>query len=174
MRVYQGTKTKCNSIENNMCETFNAWILISRHKSIITMLNAIRTKIMQRIQVMRDFANTWICDITPIAMERYEKNKEHSMECDLIWNGDAGFEVQDGPYGHTVDIRKQTCTCRSWQLKGIPCAHAICALQYRKMEPMDFISKWYYKETYFKTYSHYIQPILRTILRLNHHHSRHC
>ena len=55
---------------------------------------------------MRDFANTWICDIAPTAMERYEKNKEHSMECDLIWNGDAGFEVQDGPYGYTVDIRK--------------------------------------------------------------------
>ena len=79
---------------------------LSMYKSIITMLNEIRTKIMQRIQVMRDFANTWIFDIALTDMERYEKNKEHSMECDLIWNGDAGFEVQDGPYGHTVDIQK--------------------------------------------------------------------
>ena len=49
VRVYQGKETKCDSVENNMCETFNAWILISRHKSIITMLNEIRTKIMQII-----------------------------------------------------------------------------------------------------------------------------
>ena len=87
-----------------MCETFNAWILVARHKSIITVMNEIRTKLMQRIQVIRDFAKTWICDIAPTAMTRYEKNKDHSMECDILWNGDAGFEVQDGPYGHTVDI----------------------------------------------------------------------
>ena len=81
------------------------------------------------------------------------------MECDIIWNGDVGFEVQDGPYGHTIDLRKETCTCRSWQLKGIPCAHAICALQHRNLEPTNFIAKWYHKETYLKTYSHFIQPI---------------
>ena len=44
VRVYQGTSTKCDVVENNMCETFNAWILVPRHKSIITMLNEIRTK----------------------------------------------------------------------------------------------------------------------------------
>ena len=135
MRVYQGTDTKCDAVENNMCETFNAWILVPRHKSIITMLNENRTKVMQRIQVIRDFVSTWICDIAPTAMARYEKNKEHSMECYIIWNGDAGFEVQDGTYGYTVDLRKQTCSCNSWQLKGIPCAHTICALQHRNLEP---------------------------------------
>ena len=76
-----------------MCETFIAWILVPRHKSIITMLNEIRTKTMHRIQVMRDFARTWINDIAPTTMTRFKKNKEHSMECNILWNGDVGFEV---------------------------------------------------------------------------------
>ena len=46
VRCYQGFETKSDVVENNMCENFNAWILSSRHKSIITMLEEIRTKIM--------------------------------------------------------------------------------------------------------------------------------
>ncbi|XP_070057671.1 uncharacterized protein [Nicotiana tomentosiformis] len=33
--------SKCDYVENNMCETFNNWILSARHKSIITMLEKI-------------------------------------------------------------------------------------------------------------------------------------
>ena len=52
VRCYQGFETKSDVIENNMCETFNAWILSARHKSIVTMLEEIRTKTMQRIQAI--------------------------------------------------------------------------------------------------------------------------
>ena len=93
VRVYKGTQTKFDYVENNMCETFNAWILVARHKSIITMLNEIRIKLMQRIQVIRDFANIWICDIAPIIMTRLENYKEHLTACDIFWNGDVGFKV---------------------------------------------------------------------------------
>ena len=55
---------------------------------------------------MNEFAKTWICEISPTTMDRFEKNKEDSMKCDIIWNGDSGFEVQDGPYGHTFDLKK--------------------------------------------------------------------
>ena len=56
-----------------MCETFNAWILAARHKSIMAMYEEIRTKLMQRIQVMNEFAKTWIYDISPITIDRFEK-----------------------------------------------------------------------------------------------------
>ena len=46
-----------------MCETFNSWILIARHKSIISTLKEKRRKVMERIIKMKDFAQTWISDI---------------------------------------------------------------------------------------------------------------
>ena len=52
-RAYIGIVSKCDAVENNMSETFNGWILDARFKSIITMLEEIRKKVMERIAVMR-------------------------------------------------------------------------------------------------------------------------
>lgn len=48
-KAYFKEHIKCDIVENNMCETFNSWILVARHKSIITMLEKIRHKIMDRM-----------------------------------------------------------------------------------------------------------------------------
>ncbi|KAH0693942.1 hypothetical protein KY285_021039 [Solanum tuberosum] len=38
------TSSKCDSVDNNMAESFNAWVLGARHKTIISMLEEIRKK----------------------------------------------------------------------------------------------------------------------------------
>jgi len=47
---------KCDIVENNMCETFNSWILAPRHQSIINMLEDIRYKVVRRHFDMIKFA----------------------------------------------------------------------------------------------------------------------
>jgi len=47
-RVFFKTHSKCNVVENNTCETFNSWILAARRKSVISMLDDISHKIMNR------------------------------------------------------------------------------------------------------------------------------
>ncbi|XP_059295361.1 uncharacterized protein LOC132048680 [Lycium ferocissimum] len=94
-------------------ESFNAWILTARHKTIITMLEEIRMKVMTRISVMRSFANTWVTRISPMALRTLEENMGKSMNCNIVFNGEHGFEILDGPYRHTVDIVNEKCSCRS-------------------------------------------------------------
>ena len=65
-KAYFKEHSKCDIVENNMCETFNSWILVARHKAIITMIEEIRHKIMDRNIAMRQFAETWISDISPM------------------------------------------------------------------------------------------------------------
>lgn len=55
-RAYFKVHAKCDIVENNMSETFNSWILAARHKSIITMLEEIRHKLMNRHVDMINFA----------------------------------------------------------------------------------------------------------------------
>ena len=88
------------------------------------------------------------------------ENTTKSMHYNLEWNGEYGFEVKDNLSNtFIVNVGKQTCTCRSWTLRGIPCCHAIVALHFRKLEPINYVAHWYTKETYLKAYSHYIQPV---------------
>ncbi|XP_065851814.1 uncharacterized protein [Euphorbia lathyris] len=152
---------KIDVVDNNMSETFNGWILAARHKTIISMLEEIRIKCMHMHIEMRAFCeNKWISDISPMALKCLTRNTCASMRCRIEWNGDAGFEVVEGEYRHVVDLRKETCTCRAWGLKGIPCAHVVAALHKQNLDPINFVSHWYRKEKYGLTYGHFIQPVL--------------
>ena len=89
----------------------------------------------------------------------FNTNVTRSMQCNIEWKGDVGFEVLEGVYTHTVNLGQQKCSCRSWELKGIPCAHGIAAMNHLNMDASQAISSWYRKDTYMKTYSHFIQPV---------------
>ncbi|MFQ6646232.1 hypothetical protein Gotur_019107 [Gossypium turneri] len=49
-RAFLGTTCKLDIVYNNLCEAFNSSIVEARFKSIIRMLEDIRTKIMTRIK----------------------------------------------------------------------------------------------------------------------------
>jgi hypothetical protein len=49
--------SNCDSVDNNMCESFNHYIVESRFLPIISMLEWIRRKVMVRIQINRSKAD---------------------------------------------------------------------------------------------------------------------
>ncbi|KAF3645679.1 hypothetical protein FXO38_19525 [Capsicum annuum] len=55
VRAFVNEDCKCDAVENNMRETFTSWILVPRNKSIITMLEDIKRKIMSRTVNMLGF-----------------------------------------------------------------------------------------------------------------------
>ncbi|KAG5619832.1 hypothetical protein H5410_005050 [Solanum commersonii] len=132
---------------------------LARHKTIITMLDEIRVKMMTRIAKLREFTNTWMCDFSPMYLKVLQENIDRSMNCNIEFNEVDGFEVKEGPFQHSVDLGRWTCSCRVWQLKGIPCAHDVAAIYFKKYEPLDYIDNCYSKATYLRTYANVLQPV---------------
>ncbi|KAH0696308.1 hypothetical protein KY289_013790 [Solanum tuberosum] len=62
-----------------------------------------------------------------------------SKVCKVSGNGDNGYEVTEGAYRHIVNLREKKCTCRTWDLTGIPCPHAIKAMEHKKIIPKNEI-----------------------------------
>ncbi|KAL4342120.1 hypothetical protein GQ457_08G026870 [Hibiscus cannabinus] len=58
-----------------------------------------------------------------------------------------------------VDLKKLSCTCREWELTGIPCCPAICAIFHDSKSLENYVSEWYKKEKYMATYKHVLQPV---------------
>ncbi|KAJ4826566.1 hypothetical protein Tsubulata_041757 [Turnera subulata] len=44
--------------------------------------------------------------------------------------------------GRSVDKFERECTCRSWKLTGIPCAHAVAAIISDRENVEDYASRW--------------------------------
>ncbi|KAL6225712.1 hypothetical protein ACLB2K_004561 [Fragaria x ananassa] len=61
---------------------------------------------------------------------------------------------------NVVNIARRTCTCRRWDLSGIPCKHAISAVYLKRHDPADdYVAACYLKKTYMSIYDNLIQPV---------------
>lgn len=71
------------------------------------------------------------------------------------WNGRDQFEIE-GCYGDKfrVNLGEKICSCRRWQLSGIPYAHSIYAMYFMGYTPEDFVDEVYHKKAYMRVYSH--------------------
>ncbi|GJY93652.1 hypothetical protein Tco_0509434 [Tanacetum coccineum] len=69
------------------------------------------------------------------------------------------FEVVNEYDAYVVDISARTCSCRSWQLSGIPCVHAVVAMAFLNKDPETYVSNWLKKEMFTKEYNYPIKPL---------------
>ena len=84
---------------------------------------------------------------------------ERVFKCEVQWNGEVGFEVKEGKYTHTVNIEKKSCTCRAWNITGLPCPHGMTAIYHKKLNLEDSCSEWYKKDRFLKTYGNVLHPV---------------
>ncbi|XP_020979381.1 uncharacterized protein LOC110271979 [Arachis ipaensis] len=69
------------------------------------------------------------------------------------------YEVVNGLSKFAVDLSAHECSCRKWQLSGIPCTHAISCINYKGLDIDGFIDDCYKKPTYVKCYDSVINPL---------------
>lgn len=145
------TWVACDVVDNNMAETFNSFILLARYKPIISMLEDIRLALMGRMREKKKLEDRFVAGVSPMISLKLEEAYNEQAKCECKWNGEdsqSGFEVHLNGVGHAVDIEKKTCSCRGWDLTGVPCCHGMSALLYMKHQPERFLAHWYTIGTY--------------------------
>ncbi|KAH0633887.1 hypothetical protein KY284_036678 [Solanum tuberosum] len=154
-RAYLDTVCKNQAVDNNFTESFNAWILEARYKPIIGMLEDTRVKTMERLAAKEVDVRKWKDDgFSPKSELLFIQYLKISKVCKVSGNGDNGYEVTEGADRHIVNLREKKCTCRTWDLTGIPCPHAIKAMEHKKMIPKKEIHWYYSKEAALAVYKH--------------------
>ena len=123
------------------------------------MLEDIRLQCMKRIAHNKKLVEKWHFEWSPSCMAMYQDNNAASAICQVVFNGENGFEIGKGDDKHTIFLDKKLCTCREWDLTGVPCGHAIRALHHLKNDPKLFISHWYSKEIDQESYQFPLQPV---------------
>ncbi|KAI3500877.1 hypothetical protein L1887_36704 [Cichorium endivia] len=151
---------------NNLCEVFNSKLIHGRDKPIISCLEFIRQYLMKRIcNVLKVMAKS-PGPLTPTASKLLEINRSNAVQYRARWNGTSKYEVY-GPWHdqHVVNMKEMTCTCRRWDLNGIPCKHAIATINEmgdsgeKVGELYTYVNKVYWMDTWKNAYSYKIDPI---------------
>lgn len=126
----------------------------------ISMLEVVRRKVMIKFQENRGKANKWQGIVCPNIFKKLKMNIERSSQCNVFWNGKDGFEVKEKERRrYTINLQNMTCSCRYWQLSGLPCCHALSAICKSGHATNGFIAQGYSIEEYKKTYDHCMEPL---------------
>ncbi|KAI8572928.1 hypothetical protein RHMOL_Rhmol01G0239000 [Rhododendron molle] len=157
-RSHFDTFPKCDILLNNLSESFNSAILGARDKPIITMLEKIRTILMESRNKRKEVMLRCKDPICPKIRKRHDQIREEKGWIPRYFGHDQ-FQVEGPHEQFRVDLKKGTCGCRKWELSGIPCVHACAAYSKLELEPMDFVHDCYKVQTFLHTNENVMCPI---------------
>ncbi|XP_021984919.1 uncharacterized protein LOC110880772 [Helianthus annuus] len=157
---------KSDVLLNNMCEVFNSKILDGRDKPIITILEYIREYCMRRIVNVLQVIDKTDRPLTPFATELFEEIKKSASGCRVSWNGGDQYGVAGpGKWKCVVDMGQKTCTCRTWEITGIPCSHVVATIWNMQSYgqkvgiPESWVHPIYHLDTWKQVYNFKVFPI---------------
>nr|ABA98502.1 transposon protein, putative, Mutator sub-class [Oryza sativa Japonica Group] len=130
-----------------------------RFLPIISMLEAIRRKVMVRIHEHRTKMEKWIGPICPNILKKLNAYVTEYGFCHAISNGNDKFEVKHHEQRFTVNLQSRTCSCRYWQLAELPCCHAIACIHYKTNSLDEYIASCYSVKAFMSTYEHCLEPV---------------
>ncbi|CAH1417092.1 unnamed protein product [Lactuca virosa] len=77
----------------------------------------------------------------------------------VIATGGSVFETRYEYAAYKVDLEHHYCTCKVWEISGIPCVHGQATINYTHMNPTDFLSIWFQKQKFVAAYTTNISPV---------------
>ncbi|PPR86354.1 hypothetical protein GOBAR_AA34335 [Gossypium barbadense] len=145
---------------NNLSESFNKMILEARGKLILTMMKTVRTKIMLLIVKKKEEADKWKGTLCPKIKKKLDVNIKDSLRCVPSHAGGDKYQVECGPgKKHVVDLVQNSCSCKNWDLTGIPCMHALAVIHVKYKFPETYVQTWHTKQTQIQIYSNFVSPV---------------
>lgn len=145
-RSAYSSHTQCDLQVNNMCEAFNSAILEYMDKIIINLIEGLKFYITNLFVSKRDKMLRYKGNICPLIQLMLEKANREADGWLPTWAGDdayALFEVSKDVDRYVVNLGERTCSCRKWDLSGIPCCHAVAVTWYNNYVLEDFVETYY-------------------------------
>ncbi|XP_061993275.1 uncharacterized protein LOC133711124 [Rosa rugosa] len=156
-KAYFRDESRCDILLNNLS------IVPARDKPIITMLEKITMDMMVRQSNRRVACERWKDLVVSRIKKIIDKTSQRATEYRAHRAGELIFQITgcgEHDSKHAVDLGLHTCTCKMWQLSGIPCVHAICAIRFKKQEAALYCDDYLMPSTYMEAYNPIIYPIV--------------
>ncbi|XP_024314002.1 uncharacterized protein LOC100842134 isoform X3 [Brachypodium distachyon] len=143
---------------SNIVDAFNNWIPTKKEGSMVLMMDSLRIKITETIEARREACMSWSGPLTPSMDYKAQDEMAKAGKLIVLCSSETVFEVR-GSGIFVVNLANWECTCRRWQLSGLPCMHAVAVFNRIGRSFYDYCSKFFRIESYHLTYSGTIFPI---------------
>ncbi|XP_076904681.1 uncharacterized protein LOC143560223 [Bidens hawaiensis] len=136
-KAHYSGRAKCDMQLNNMCESFNKQLVGARDKPVITCLEYIRKYMTRRIINVRKMVSKAAGPLTPNATNTFEEIKTEASQLTVLMVDAHNYQVNSIRSQCVVNVKYKTCTCRKRDLTGMPCKHAVAAINDMAINTMN-------------------------------------
>lgn len=150
--------TRYGHLSSNTDE-FNQWILEARELPITQVIEQIHGKLMAEFEARREKSKSWFSILAPSPEKHMIEAMNRASTYQVLRSDEVEFEVLSSERSDIVNIRSNSCSCRGWELCGLPCSHAIAALISSKKDVYAFTGKYLTAASYRAAYAEEIHPI---------------
>ncbi|GMN25940.1 hypothetical protein TIFTF001_001122 [Ficus carica] len=135
------------------------WALECHELPIVQMMEYIRQQLTSWFNERRDMGMRLTSILVPSAEKRILEAIADARCYQVLRANEVEFEIVSTERTNIVDIRTRICSCRRWQIYGLPCAHAAAALISCGHNVHLFAEPCFTVASYRETYSQLINPI---------------
>ena len=127
------TDIKCDYINNNLAESWNAWIKEFKDLPLYCMVDAIREKGVIMFEKRRRISRALSGVILPAVIHELNSSSKGIGHLKVTKGLPVQAEVteiykDEEVRRHVVYLNEQSCTSRQWQVTGKPCPHALAVI----------------------------------------------
>ncbi|XP_057439600.1 uncharacterized protein LOC130731350 [Lotus japonicus] len=135
------------------------WALECHELPVVQMMEYIRQQMTSWFNERQDMGMRWTSILVPSAEKRILEAIADAHCYQVLRANEVEFEIVSTERTNIVDIRSRECSCRRWQLYGLPCAHAAAALISCGHNAHMFAEPCFTVQSYRMAYSQIIIPI---------------
>ncbi|KAJ9561851.1 hypothetical protein OSB04_007011 [Centaurea solstitialis] len=149
-----------NIMSSNSVESMNAHATVARKHPIVGLMDYFRSYQQQWYSSRRRIAGAMNNKLTQWAELIVQRRMGKCSGWTAHEIGYGKWEVQDGYRDAKVHIYDKTCTCKKWQLSGLPCGHVITVASYMGLDDCwQFASPYFTLHNLRETYAPTINPV---------------
>ncbi|XP_039129100.1 uncharacterized protein LOC120265294 [Dioscorea cayenensis subsp. rotundata] len=137
---------------SNVVESFSAWIKEARHLPVTNMVDSIRFKLMGMLCHRREQSHRWERRLCPVIHRKIEELVEKSHNLLIGRSDNDHFEVVDQK-NYCISLNARTCSCRRWQVYGIPYKHACEAILQTDTNIYRYVDDYFTLDSYRQAYA---------------------
>ncbi|XP_039145538.1 uncharacterized protein LOC120282753 [Dioscorea cayenensis subsp. rotundata] len=143
---------------SNVAASFNSWIKEAPDLPVTNMVDLIRFKLMGMLCHRHEQSQRWERCLCPVIHRKIEELVEESRNL-LVgrFNGDY-FEVVEQK-NYCTSLNARTCSCRRWQVYGIPCKHACAVILQTDTNIHRYVDDYFTVDAYRQAYAEAIFPV---------------
>ena len=155
--------SKVDYVHNNLAESFNSTIRKLKDLYLVDLIDRIRIEYVEKFHFRVGIAAAkFMGHIIIPAVMKVLKQRTEGLIMNMRFISDITSEVsvldkQNKEWRYPVDLQAKTCSCRQWQITGLPCIHAlffITSLQGPAGNIQQYVHDYYSVAMFKATYAH--------------------